>query len=428
MRQCESYKPRASLQTIKATRGAALVEMAIMLPVLVILFIGMVEFGHFIMMRERVNKIANQVNGSLYQMNTAEAANEQLINNILGQVKQIAKPYRNPAMNLRFCDYRNGILHRIYRNPASSLTPSPSCVSKLDIPCSGQAHSTKEGHGLFVQTTACIEFQPLIIGQLLEVFGVDVGVATTAYQPMTDANQSALILALPHGDGIQSGGPVPESGTAPNPNQCPITTCPPGKTLTGTGANCSCTGSCSTSCTQIGQTQLADCRCVREECPPGYSLYNGQCIGWPRDCTEETGNACLCQPPGIYRNGRCEIDEWCPEGQMADENGQCTAECKRECEYPYNLDEATCSCKYGGCAEEGEEFIVLPDGSGTCVKPCARGDQRWDAYGNCVDRCPAPHTWNGQHNCSCATGYTNDAEGGCVPLAEPEPPPTEQGG
>jgi hypothetical protein len=243
-------------------RGAALVEMAFMLPVLIILLIGMVEFGQFILTRERVNKVTNQLAGALYTLSsTDEARDENLINLVIDQARILAFPLREPTVSVRFCRWKpdeagNPVLYRVWKNPPQGAagtvcgTEGPAC----------SVEATREGFGEFVQVYACSTYQPVFFGKFLEIFTRNIPLQNLSYLPLRDTNLVAQLITLPNG------GEVPESANCnTNPEMCPQNKeleCGPNEEPLG--------DACRSSCDEGKQRDTTgQCECIPGEIPDG---------------------------------------------------------------------------------------------------------------------------------------------------------------
>jgi hypothetical protein len=125
-------------------------------------------------------------------------------------------------------------------------------------------------------------------------------------------------------------------------------------------------------------------------CPGGLQLTGASSWGWqqwecPPDggpgaygaCVQDPGAECGCPAPFIIVGDYCE----CPEGQVPDANGGCSAPC-------------------------APPLVGTPP---NCVCP---GNQIPDGNGGCVDPCPS-HLVGTPPNCTCPGGGAPDANGQC---------------
>lgn len=78
------------LRFIKNNEGVALIEFAIALPMLLILFIGMVELGNFIIQHQKVDKVASSMADFVAQGSTVSITN---LNDFGLAVPQIMRPF-----------------------------------------------------------------------------------------------------------------------------------------------------------------------------------------------------------------------------------------------------------------------------------------------------------------------------------------------
>jgi hypothetical protein len=74
----------------KSRAGAAMIEFALVLPVLVLLFLGMVETAHFLLFREKMESAASQL---LDIMNQNQNLDVNSLNNLYAVVPEMMKPY-----------------------------------------------------------------------------------------------------------------------------------------------------------------------------------------------------------------------------------------------------------------------------------------------------------------------------------------------
>ena len=244
-------------------RGSTVVEMAVMLPVLILLFVGMVEFGQFILMRERINKVTNQLTGVLYNMKIQDVSDDAVLSTVMDQAKIIASPLPEPTVTVRFCKWKDGRLCRINRQTRAGV----STVACGDEGPKCSVEATQSGYGSFVQVYACSTFRPLLTGGAFSIFKQQIPIKSLSYLPLSDANIEPGIEALPGGDEC-----VPESANcATDPSLCPSDADNPCKANPSTEL---VNGACKPLCDN-GYRRDADGNCP---CPPGKTPDgNGSC-------------------------------------------------------------------------------------------------------------------------------------------------------
>ncbi len=193
-----------------AKRGAALVEMAILLPVLILCFVGVVELGQYLMLAERVTKTSNQLAAVLYTMQSndlqAGGGPNGVVAATMEQAKTLARPFHGIMLSVRYCQRdlsgaNAGTMREIYKG----LT-SPVPAECGDGPPCQTTSTTQNGFGAFVQTYACQTFHPAIAPRFLTT---GLTVHQTSIIPLVASNQTTL-LEEAHGVEIaiedQSGG------------------------------------------------------------------------------------------------------------------------------------------------------------------------------------------------------------------------------
>jgi hypothetical protein len=411
-------------------RGSALIEMAIMLPVLVLMFIGMVEFGQFIMMRERMNKVSNQIAGTLYQLNSSQIGSGDIIQRVIDQSPALAYPYKSPSVNVRFCEYGDESKQTTYRLSSSPgrwqhAGTNSKCTGIVEeIGClSSNSTATHVGHGAFVQVSSCTRFEPLITGRIFEVFGTELEVTTTSYTPLSDANQTALLAQIGGGRAVENGGgsnPIPDPDPDPvdeppfDDSSCDISACPAPSVLRATATGCSCINPCSVtqddpgSCSGNTVFDAASCSCV------------------PRNCGENYEETRICGENQLYNEARCRCENVCSNPQPCpglgqERDGNCVCQ-QTSCPDKYSLVEGKCvaeaeSDSWGDCEDALGDVSTnkckCPDGSytdnGICELDtwCPTG-QKPDGMGGCktdcgtkgADSCSAPKVFN-PNTCNC---------------------------
>lgn len=96
--------------------GAAYIEMAFVLIFMTILFIGAVEIVSYLKVRERMNKVADEMSGLLSNMPSWNVATN--VNPVLVAAQSIATPY-GASVSVRFCrggtpSFDSGAFNRSY--------------------------------------------------------------------------------------------------------------------------------------------------------------------------------------------------------------------------------------------------------------------------------------------------------------------------
>lgn len=392
-------------------RGSAIVEMAVMLPVLVLMFVGMAEFGIYIRAKSQLGVVANQVAGALYALNAKDLGNRSVIDAIMAEIPNLSKPYPTPKVSVSFCEW-DAKTGKLYRDFYTANTPAAINVGCGQAPtCGGGV--TKTGYGAYVQVTACGKFTPVVTGK---IFKDALHVENTSYLPLTDVNQTKMLVALsggereevnPDGPITPPDPPVPCVGEGcdapePNPDKCTITQCPLGQHVEGEGAACQCVGNSLCEIQPVcleGQTFRAEtCSCTFSPiCPPGTTP---SLIG-------PGGDIVYCIVPGApdpdfcdisrgfqWKMGACVIPATCPDGTEQDaSDGQCSTTCggtNPGCDTSEKYwSEQSCSCEYKPCPNPSHkryngicqpicnpDLGLIPDGAGGCKSMCTTGV--WD--------------------------------------------------
>ena len=387
--------------------GAALIEMAYMLPVLCLLFIGMMDLVSYARVKKMNADVSNALAGALYPISVKEAGSDDMISRVLNQISALATPFTPPTITVRFCEWYQDNLYRDYKQTIN-VGSNIGCDTDT-IQCG--ANATSSAHGAFVQIASCHTFKPLIIGTIFSPFvsdsnamagngGISFPVTAISYIPLTDANQTQLILGLPYGDKFR----VPENGSLP------ITT----TTCTGAGCN-PVTTTTTTISTTTSTTTTTTTTTTVPACTPPYTANQGKClINCPVQGIRPDGRCGECPPGGSSGNGPfCESPNKCPTGTTVNPNGaDCISDCGRKvCATDYTLDYNTCTCQQKACNSTQERI------NDVCVDKCGQYQQR-DASGTCIT-CRDPQVWHGGACCadceSSSTTWGGNQGCGCRP-------------
>jgi Flp pilus assembly protein TadG len=133
-------------------RGAVLVEAAIVFPILILIFVGMVEFSQAFTARRRVQAVAATAADLVAQNATVTTAD---LNDIVSAGSQLMTPFSATGLTLRITsvgqDEQNNIVS-LWSCSWSSISASPSCTAGGDY--------TTLPAGLIVSSTDSI-----IVGQ-----------------------------------------------------------------------------------------------------------------------------------------------------------------------------------------------------------------------------------------------------------------------
>ena len=344
-------------------RGSALIEMAFILPVLILLFTGMVELCRYAMMLGRVDAVSNSLAGALYGIKSQELGDMSSIYRVMDQAAAIASPDPTPTVTVRFCDWQSddGASPELNRvNLQFRPNQGGAACERTGPKCSSGA--TANGHGAFVQVYSCNTFRPIIVGGIFQIFHETVAIESLSYIPLTNAN-----LTKPLGDS-PGGGITPESANcSTNPTLCyggggggGGTTTPPEQKRCNPMPTCDYTS----------QNFDADqCQCISACAKPGQVKYSGECVspcqtGYDRDA-----------------NGQCA----CPSGSAPDGSKGCA------------------------CSGPNEEFV-----GGECKTKCTGNQER--VNGACLEKCTADQERVGQ-DClpKCPTNYER-IDNYCTPV------------
>lgn len=95
---------------LKNNAGIAAVELAVVLPMIMTLFLGVVEVSNFILVNQRTEKMAHTVADVVSQGETITIAE---LDNILSATSEIMKPFP-------FGQYGHVIITSVHRNPGSA--------------------------------------------------------------------------------------------------------------------------------------------------------------------------------------------------------------------------------------------------------------------------------------------------------------------
>ncbi len=386
-------------------RGAAVVEMAILLPVLVICFWGVAEIGQYVMMSERMTKTVNQLSAVLYTLRPSDLQasgpfGSSSANNVIGaairEAQTLARPFRAPTITVRYCQRRqsDGAIEQIYFGKTV-----PQIAGCSDGPGCQDTALTQKGYGAYVQVYSCQKFQSALTPYYFKNVNSDVAmVKQVAFIPLTDTNQTALIKKA-GGVSIDDNTILPVTCVSPlisdGNGGCKAanTTCKAPKLYDKSG-NCVDQQTCA-----IGYEADGYGGCKAIVCGTNMTMQNGK-------CTDNCMHSTL-----LALEIKACVEKRCPpeSGTRANQNGGCDSVCNANATPPQ-----TWSTTYKQCVTtcntgfEWDAALQPPD----CVQTqtTCQGELVED-HGSCTRNCSiAGQTPNKARYCSdasCPTGmYT----------------------
>lgn len=405
-------------------RGAALIEMAFVLPVLITCFVGVIEIGQWITESERITKTVNQLSAVLYTLRPSDLQAGGTANTVIGeairQSQTLARPFRAPTITVRYCQRRGGGVTSPMEEIYFGAT-TPRITGCGDGPACQAGLLTQSGYGAYVQAYACQKFQPAVTPRFFKEGGAkadtmssnggsDILITQVAFIPLNDTNQTALIkkaggVSIDAETGTVTNNPIivtpPACGGAGQP-ACPVvTTCggagqPACTTCGGTGqpacnptVNCggagqpSCNANNPTDCQATGGTWSGgscsytcggpdQSACNVSACPTGYQPANGgnYCYINPSCTPGAPGCTTPCPSPSVLKNGGCQIPNNCTGNEFVDGNtGKCVQSCPAASLCPSGLrDASNCNCLPSPTCTSPEVNV-----GGKCTVVCGYG-------------------------------------------------------
>ncbi len=367
--------------------GAAVIEMALMLPLLVMLMIGVWTFMLYISQRQAMSRAANQISAVLATISLADLKGDSkaIIDQTMAEAQSMILPYNNANVQILFCEKYQGSWYAIY-----DQTAGPACGTVHD--CETDS-ATARGYDAFVQSKVCVPFkQPLAKTYF---FDSTSEIETVSYQPLIERNQTQLLLQLGLGTrrpaGSGSGSVTPPTPTCGTPG---LPTC----TVTAPTPTCGTTGLPACTPTPTGTPA----------CTPPYQAGTGgtACYIVPQCFPSDPSCVTPCTGGGTFDPVKnvCTKPINCGPGEVVDATtGKCTNSCP-----PASLctsgqrDMSNCSCVPQVTCTPPEVVI-----KNSCYTPCPYGTTRKQTTA-CEPECNSGIFYKGGCPTACPPGYKSD--------------------
>lgn len=149
-----------------AERGIVLVEFALILPVMILIFFGLVEFGEAFSVNRKVANAASSVADLVSQQGVVSTAD---LDDITTVATQILQPYRAAPLTLRIVSVaadENNVTTVAWTYPSGG----PAVGSAYALPASGSGLT--EANSSVIVTEAAYAFTPTV-GQFLGSFQIN---------------------------------------------------------------------------------------------------------------------------------------------------------------------------------------------------------------------------------------------------------------
>ncbi len=143
-------------------QGSIIVEMAIVLPVMIVFFLGLIEISQYYMLRERVNKVANNVATSIATMPPDMMAT---INHttFLDSNLTASEPFRSMSIAVQFCEHNVADPYSTNQFPSGGYQRTGTTNNCTNKSATCTKTTSDAGYGAYVSARACAEYKPTIL-------------------------------------------------------------------------------------------------------------------------------------------------------------------------------------------------------------------------------------------------------------------------